>query len=143
MSTEKPRDTVVLLTNEDSVRREISATLKKAGFIVLTASNADSALHLCEEADPSKQLAIIDVGTSETSDMGTSQTNGREFLDRLCQVSPGIRVLFLSNTMAPDALEHLGRSVRKPCGVLRKPFRRAQLLGQVIEVMNQPLAFTA
>ena len=113
MSTEKPRDIVVLLTNEDSVRRVISATLEKAGFIILTASNADSALHLCREGAPSKQLAIID-------DVGTSQGSGREFLDRLCQVSPGIRVLFL-----------------------RKPFRRAQLLGQVMEVMSQPLAFTA
>jgi len=134
METAELGNSVVLVTNEDNVRKAVTSTLEKAGFMVLSAANADSALSLCREVDTPIRLAIVDAGIGRIDEP--------EFLESLYRAAPGIRVLFMSNSTAPEALEHLEKpweAVR----VLRKPFRRAQLLGRVLEVMSEPLAFTA
>jgi len=134
MQTSEPESRVVLITKEDNVRRAVRSTLEKAGFTILAASNADSALRLCREVDAPIRLAIVDVGSG--------QIDEPEFLELLRQSAPGIRVLFMSNSSAPGALEDMGQPW-KGGRVLPKPFRRAQLLGKVLEVMSEPLAFTA
>ena len=105
--------------------------LEKAGFLILAASSADSAVRLCRESKAPIQLVIVDLGVDEA---GAS-----EFLASLYCVSTEIRVLFLSNSLGPETVEHLGHA-RQVCGVLPKPFRRAQLLGQVLEAMGEPVA---
>jgi DNA-binding response OmpR family regulator len=134
METAELRDTVILITSEDHIRKAVSSTLEKAGFIILAVSSVDSALSLCREADTPIRLAIVDAG------MG--QINEPEVLESLYQAAPGIRVLFTSDSIAQEAAEYPGKPWNA-CRVLRKPFRRAQLLGRVLEVMSEPLAFTA
>jgi len=134
METAELRNAVVLVTSEEHIRKAVSSTLEKAGFIVLSASNADSALSFCRGGETSIQLVIVDAGPG--------QMNGPDFLERLYQAAPGVRVLFMSNSTAQEAGEYLETSWRG-CLVLRKPFRRAHLLGMVLEAMSEPLAFTA
>jgi DNA-binding NtrC family response regulator len=134
METAELRNTVVLITGEDHVRKAVSSTLEKAGFIILAAASIDSALSLCQGEVSPIRLAIVDAG------MG--QMNEPEVLQSLYQAAPGIRVLFMSNSNAQEAVEYLEKPWNA-CPVLPKPFRRAQLLGRVLEVMSEPLAFTA
>jgi DNA-binding NtrC family response regulator len=134
METAELRNTVVLITSEEHVRKAVSSTLEKAGFIILAASNVESALSLCQEADTPIRLAIVDAGIG--------QMNGPGVLESLNRAAPGIRVMFMANAMTPEAWQHL-EEPWTASRVLRKPFRRAQLLGKVLEVMSEPLAFTA
>jgi two-component system, cell cycle sensor histidine kinase and response regulator CckA len=134
METAELRNTVVLITGEEHVRKAVSSTLEKAGFIVLAASNANAALSLCQEPDTPVQLVIVDAGTGPVNEPG--------FLESLYRCAPGIRVLFLSDSASQEAVEHLEKPWQGRL-VLRKPFRRAHLLGKVLEVMSEPLAFTA
>ena len=125
---------VVLITKEDSVRRAVLSTLEKAGFVVLPASNAASALALCREAGGPVRLAIIDAGIGLTGELG--------LLNSLRQASPSIRVIFMSNSVEPEAVAGLARPWQGD-RVMQKPFRRAKLLGTVLDVMSEPLTFTA
>jgi CheY-like chemotaxis protein len=123
-------NTVVLITRESHVRDAVSSTLEKAGFIILAASNTASVLDLCRKAAMPIRLAIVDVGFGQTEAPG--------FIQSLRQAAPGIRLIFISNSIEPENLEHW-----KGDRVLGKPFRRAHLLGTVLQVMSEPLAFTA
>jgi DNA-binding NtrC family response regulator len=134
MQTAELGNTVVLITSEDHVRKAVSSTLEKAGFIILAAASVDSALNICQGADTTIRLAIVDAGME--------QMNEPAVLQSLYQAAPGIRVLFMSNSTAQEAVEYLEKP-RNAWPVLRKPFRRAQLLGRVLEVMSEPLALTA
>jgi CheY-like chemotaxis protein len=140
METAELRNTVVLITGEDHVRKAVSSTLEKAGFIILAASNVDSALSLCQEADVPIRLAIVDAGLLSKLPLG--QMKEPEVLESLYQAAPGIRVLFMANSIGEEALDHL-EEPWKASRILPKPFRRAQLLGRVLEVMSEPLAITA
>jgi response regulator RpfG family c-di-GMP phosphodiesterase len=64
-----------------------------------------------------------------------------ELVGQLDAISPKMRTLFLTGD-DDQSLRGIGAAghVR---GFLHKPFRRAQLLGQVLEMMDRPLALTA
>ena len=79
------------------------------------------------------RLAIVDVGFGPVEEPG--------FVENLRQAAPGIRVIFMSNSMDPESELPVRRW--KGDRVMAKPFRRAHLLGTVLEVMSEPLAFTA
>jgi len=115
---------VVLVTNEEATRKAVSSTLEKAGFTIVPASSADDALDLCQALNPPAQLAIVDADA--------------EFLPRWRRACPTTRVLLMTNAEADGT----GAGLRGG-RVLHKPFRRAQLLGTVLEVLSEPLAFTA
>jgi DNA-binding NtrC family response regulator len=124
---------VLIADDEEGVVREISSTLEKAGFTVLTARNQSDVLNLCSKAGNPIQLAIVD--------MAMPNTNGRELAERLYECYPGIRILFTAGDETGDAQSARvsGRVIR----FLHKPFRRAQLLGSVLKVLDEPLAFSA
>ena len=122
MKTLDSDNKVVVLSKEEATRKAVSSTLGKAGFTIVPASSADDALHLCQGLNPPARLAIVD-GDSE-------------FLPRLRRACPAMRVLFMASSEAEESGLRGGR-------VLHKPFRRAQLLGTVLDVLREPLAFTA
>ncbi|HTX36166.1 MAG TPA: hypothetical protein VME43_14150, partial [Bryobacteraceae bacterium] len=65
----------------------------------------------------------------------------QDLVYQLHQISPSLRVLFLSG----ESPSELARSVRARWHgkFLLKPFRRSQLLGQVLTLMDEPLVLTA
>jgi response regulator RpfG family c-di-GMP phosphodiesterase len=135
MATEDSPDTaLVVADNQETVLQAVSTTLEKAGFTILAASSGAQALKYCRESHRPVRLAIIDAATAGI--------NVVELVGQLDAVSPTMRTLFLANDEEEQFLHGVGASghIR---GFLRKPFRRAQLLGQVLEMMDQPLVLTA
>jgi CheY-like chemotaxis protein len=118
---------VVVGDDGEAILREVSATLEKAGFIVVTASSGRAALDRCREHRRPVDLAVIDTAAAGI--------NPLEVATRLHEMSPGVRMLFLSegNSETIRATESLGH-VRR---FLRTPFRRAHFLGRVLEMMDQ------
>ena len=112
--------------------KKVSATLEKAGFVVLTASSGRAVLDRCREHHCRVDLAVIDTAATGIKPMEVAQ--------QLHEMAPRVRMLFLS-----DDAETLpeSRPVGHVRGFLRKPFRRSRFLGRVLEMMEQPNALSA
>jgi CheY-like chemotaxis protein len=129
-----PDNAVVLVADgEVSVLKNVSSTLQKAGFTVLMAHGGPAVLDVCANHREPIQLAIMDM---------TMAGNGPDLVERLDGSYPGIRFLFTSALDESGNLRQIGRSGRTR-EFLQKPFRRSQLLGRVLQVMDAPLVRTA
>jgi len=124
---------VLVADGEANVLQDVSSTLGKAGYTVVTALGRPAMVDAYARHRDRIQLAIVDVAILE-SEPG--------MVERLDRSYPGIRVLFTSNGEETEAVKRVGRSGRGR-GFLRKPFRRSQLLGRVMKAMDTPLAATA
>ncbi|HUI57460.1 MAG TPA: response regulator [Bryobacteraceae bacterium] len=134
MSTHERQSARVLVADgEEKVLRVVSSTLEKAGFEVLTAGNRSAAIEACRKQTRPIQLAIVDTAIPG---------NGHELVEQLYECQPGIRILFTSVQDEPETIHAVGPS-GQPRGFLRKPFRRSQLLGRVLNAIDAPLVATA
>jgi len=121
---------VLVADGEERVLQQVSPTLEKAGFTVLTTLGWSATLEFCRDYGEPVQLAIIDI------EMGTGS---QELLRELYQTHPGVRVLFTSTGDPPG---QVGLSAHFS-GFLKKPFRRSRLLGSVLKAIDAPLPHTA
>jgi CheY-like chemotaxis protein len=129
-----PENAVVLVVDsEASVLKNVSSTLGKAGFTVLTALGAGAVPHVCEHLHKPIQLAIMETA------MAAGES---DLVEHLYDSNPGIRILFTSAKDESGTVRQMGRS-GKVREFLQKPFRRSQLLGRVLEVLDTPLVHTA
>jgi DNA-binding NtrC family response regulator len=134
MGTEDSLNTAVVVGDErGDVLKEVSATLEKVGFVVMTATNGRAALDRCREQRRPVDLAVIDTAAAGIKPL--------EVTEQLHQMSPRVRMLFLSdgNVNTIPGTESRGHIRR----FLAKPFRRSRFLGQVLEMMEEPKALSA
>jgi CheY-like chemotaxis protein len=124
---------VLVADGEASVLKNVASTLEKAGFTVLTAHGGRAVLDVCAEHREPIQLAIMDM---------TMSANGPDLVECLDGSYPGIRFLFTSSVDESGTVRQIGRSGRTR-EFLQKPFRRSQLLGRVLQVLDAPLVSTA
>src|SRR5688572_2781348 len=82
------RKTVLVLDDEDSVRRLVTAVLESAGFHVLSAAEGARALDIARTHHGPIHLLITDVTMPEM--------DGREAASAITAVRPHCRVLFIS-----------------------------------------------
>jgi CheY-like chemotaxis protein len=124
---------VVIGDHHAAALKKVSSTLRKAGFVVVTASNGRAALDCCRREHVPVGLAVIDTAAAGVKSPDVEQ--------QLYEMYPNIRMLFLSDDN-PETVHETGASgqVRR---VLRKPYRRSRLLGRVLEMMQQPRAMGA
>jgi len=132
-SNESTVGVLVVANDEEAVLRPVSSTLEKAGFAVTGAPSGPSALERCRQSRWQPELAVIDT-TVPGMDL-------QDLVSQLHQISPSLRVLFL----AGESPSEVARTVRARWRgkFLRKPFRRSQLLGQVLTLMAEPMVLTA
>jgi two-component system cell cycle sensor histidine kinase/response regulator CckA len=123
---------VVVAGDQDKVREVVSATLGKVGFQVLTAPTGAVALSRCRESHDPVGLMVVDTPLPGM--------NLSDFLSQLRDVCPAVRILFLADFLGNEAG---GKPQSRQLGTLRKPFRRSQLVGSVLELMERPVALTA
>jgi len=119
-------ETVLVVEDEESVRKLIRTILGQAGYTLLEANDGEKALRLCETHTGPIHLVI--------SDVVMPQMSGREFTDRLARTRPEIKVLFISG-YTDNAIVRQG--VLDPeVAFLQKPFTPSALANKVREVLE-------
>jgi len=117
--------TILLVEDEDSVRRTIKRTLERAGYDVLEASDGEKALAVAGHHTEPIDLVVTDVMMPGM--------NGREFADALLQTHPGVGVVFMSGyTDETVSQRGLVDSTRM---FLQKPFTGDQLLSAIRDLI--------
>jgi len=119
-------ETVLLVEDEDEVRRLVSGVLENHGYTVLPAARPNEAMALCASHDGAIDLLLTDAVMPEMS--------GRALAEQVGQMRPDLRVLLMSG-YAEDALE--GRGLSGAGGAfLRKPFTPTVLTRKIREVLD-------
>ncbi len=119
-------ETVLLVEDEDEVRRLVSGVLEHHGYTVLSAARPNEAMALCASHEGAIDLLLTDAVMPEMS--------GRTLAEQVGRMRPGLRVLLMSG-YAEDALE--GRGLAGPGGAfLKKPFTPTVLTRKIREVLD-------
>ena len=125
-STEPARGTILLVEDEDQIRRLAGKVLELAGYTVLAADGADEALRLHAAAGGRVDLLLTDVVMAGR--------NGRELAEELERRQPGVRVLYTS-AYTPDEVLRDG-ILAESVAFLPKPFTPSSLSAKVREALS-------
>ncbi|MBZ5622845.1 MAG: PAS domain S-box protein [Acidobacteriia bacterium] len=130
--TEPPRkhspkgsETILLVADEEGVRKLVFAVLKSNGYDVLEASSGSAALAAYEKNAHKIGLLLTDVGMPPIG--------GFELGRQLCEKSPALKVLYMSG-YRDNA--NGGAGGEPPRAFLHKPFTPDILLAKVREVLD-------
>ena len=119
-------ETVLVVEDEEAVRRMAARILASAGYTVLEAASGDAALTLCERHRNGIDLLVTDVVMPRMS--------GKELAERLGRHEPELKVLYMSG-YTDDAIVHHG--VLEPgTAFIGKPFGAAEFIRKVREVLD-------
>ena len=120
-------ETILVVEDEEGLRRLAARALRSAGYHVLTAANGGEALLMVERFDGPVDLMLTDIVMPGM--------NGRELSDRLRKVRPEMKVLFTSGYIE-DAILHHGM-IENLIDFISKPFGIADLKRKVREVLDR------
>ncbi len=120
------KSTVLLVEDEDAVRRLIVMVLRWNGHTVLEAATASEAMTLCKEHPGPIDLLVTDVIMP--------QMNGRELADHLLRLRHDLKVLFISGYTG-GVLGDRG-VLEDATDFLPKPFTPDQLARKVADVLE-------
>ncbi len=120
-------ETVLIVEDDDSVRKLARNSLKKNGYRVLEAENGENALRVSEAHDGSIDLILTDVVMPKMS--------GKELAGLVGKIHPGVKVIFMSG-YTNDAIVNHGILTR---GVefIEKPFTPKSLASKVRAVLDK------
>ncbi|MGE0489102.1 MAG: ATP-binding protein [Vulcanimicrobiota bacterium] len=118
------RTTVLVVDDEEPVRRVVVKMLVKAGYGVIEAGDGVEALEALA-AEPAVRLVLLDVAMP--------RKDGYQTLTELRQKYPELPVILASGYAEATVLERVADQAQ---GFLKKPFGRAQLLGKIGQLMG-------
>ena len=120
-------ETVLLVEDEQGVRRLLRHVLETRGYQVLEASNGEEALRIFQESGP---IHLV------LTDMIMPRMGGRELANQLYSISPNLRIVFMSGYTDDVLLQtgELGRGM----SFLQKPLRPDILTAKVREALDSP-----
>jgi len=120
------RGLILLVDDEEVVRRSFARLLRQAGHMVIEASDGLKAVETYRQAFPRPNLVILDLDMPVLS--------GEETQDRLLAVDPQVRILFVSGHDEPSRESAV--HARGALGFLRKPCKVQVLLGAVSDALG-------
>jgi two-component system cell cycle sensor histidine kinase/response regulator CckA len=122
-------ETILLVEDEEPLRRMVAGMLSREGYTVVEASDAEEALSLCERSGGNIELVLADVVMPR---MG-----GAELVNRLKSLRPLLKILLMSGY-----LDYEVSGVRMLDGstpFLRKPFTKEALTGKIRQILESPV----
>lgn len=120
------RGLILLVDDEEVVRRSFARLLRQAGHEVLDARNGIEAVDIYRNAFPRPNLVLLDLDMPALT--------GEETQERLLSVDPNVRILFVSGHDEPA--REIAVHARGALGFLRKPCRVHVLLSAVTEALG-------
>ncbi|HUA15906.1 MAG TPA: PAS domain S-box protein [Verrucomicrobiae bacterium] len=124
----KGSETILLVEDEDSVRRATAESLQLQGYTVLEARDGLDALTVAKNHGAIIHLAVTDVVMPNMS--------GGELARQLLQVRPEMKLLFVSGYAGQTVLDH--KVFDLETNFLQKPFSLKQLSAKIREALHQP-----
>src|SRR5262245_38695904 len=119
-------ETVLLVEDEDAVRALAREVLRRHGYVVLEARHGLDALRLAERHPDTIHLMVTDVVMPHMS--------GRDLADRLTEVRPDMKVLFISGYTDHAAMH---RHLTPGAAFLQKPFTPEALARRVRSMLDE------
>jgi len=119
------RETVLLVEDEELVRRFVQTVLETDGYDVIVAADGQDALRLLELRAGPVHLVVTDVRMPRMT--------GLEFVALARRNRPTLGVLFISGYTDAALVE----AAESPDGVLSKPFGAAELSRRVRTVLDR------
>jgi PAS domain S-box-containing protein len=120
-------ETVIVVEDDESLRRMAVKSLESYGYTTLSAENGQEALSMCEKHKDQIHLMLTDVVMPGMS--------GKTLSDRLKALNPDINVLFMSG-YTDNAIMH-NEVLEKGIAFLQKPFTPDRLARKVREVLDE------
>ncbi len=121
-------EVVLVVDDEDAIRRVIRDSLEPLGYRVIDAADGKEALAMCARREQPIDLLITDIVMPLMT--------GPQLVNRLTRRWPGVRVLFISGYM-DRALVHQGMRAAGTA-FLQKPFSPSVLARGVRKVLDEP-----
>ena len=119
-------ETLLLVEDDDQVRRASSRILREQGYEVLVADSDHAAVEIASQ--PDTQIALL------VSDIVMPGIGGVSLSEQITSLQPGLRTLFVSD-YADNQLKQRGLH-RDTEHLLRKPFRPHELAGAVRTILD-------
>ncbi len=119
-------ETILIVEDDEQVRRMAARILTSAGFKVLVAASGGEAIIACEQEEAPIHLLVTDVIMPGL--------NGRELAGRLIALRPALKVVFMSG-YNDDSIARLGvldASVR----FVGKPFSPTELTNAIRDALD-------
>jgi len=121
-------ETVLVVEDDEAVRRLVHRILEPAGYQVLSAPNGPAAQALCEQRPGLVNLLLVDVVLPVM--------DGAAVAEALSRQRPGLRVLFMSGYIDDTVIRHnLPEGGRE---LIHKPFSAGDLLHKIREMLDRP-----
>jgi PAS domain S-box-containing protein len=121
------RETILLVEDDDTVRRLTKLALERHGFRVIEAALPEQALSLA--TPPEEPIALL------LTDVVMPQLSGPELAERIKNMRPGLPVLYMSGY--PAGMIMKGESLDVTVRLLSKPFTTEELLATVEEALRK------
>ncbi len=119
--------TVLLVEDDDMVRKITTEMLQAIGYTTLSARTPIEALSFCRNADTRIDLVITDVIMPQFS--------GKELSDRIKAIRPGAKVLFMSG-YSTNVIAHQG-ILEEGVHFIQKPFSLSDLARKISDAMTE------
>ncbi len=116
---------ILLVEDEDAVRKLARLVLEASGYTVLESRNGREGLALCEAHEGPIDLLVTDVVMPELG--------GRELAEGALKLRPGMKVMFMSGHTQDVVLKE---GVKKGTAFLQKPFTPAGLAQKVRDSLD-------
>ena len=122
-------ETILVVEDEEIVRKLACKVLEKNGYRVLEASNGEEALHIVQKQNGNPIHLVV-------TDVVMPGMSGRQLIDRLVSLWPQTKALYMSG-YTNDAIVHHG--VLAPgIAYIQKPFTPNDLILKVRTVLDGP-----
>jgi two-component system cell cycle sensor histidine kinase/response regulator CckA len=121
--------TILLVEDEEAVRKLTRQMLKRMGYSVIEAANGEEGVRMLGQ-DPQRFDLLI-------TDVVMPGMNGRELAEYCARLSPGLRVLYMSGYADHAVIEH--GMIEPDTVFIQKPFTPEDLHRKLCEVMDTRL----
>ncbi|BBO87861.1 cache domain-containing protein [Desulfosarcina ovata] len=119
-------ETILIVEDEPSLMEMGQIMLARLGYEVLPATTPGEAIQMVKECSGDIHLFLTDVIMPEM--------NGRELIDRLLDIRPGTKYMFMSG-YAADVITGKG-AIDQASNFIQKPFNLKDFAGKLREILN-------
>ncbi|HTZ52370.1 MAG TPA: PAS domain S-box protein, partial [Spirochaetia bacterium] len=121
-------ETILVVEDEASILLMLQRALAQLGYTVIAAHSPAEALRAAEEHPGTLHLLLTDVVMPGM--------NGRQLVERVAQLRPGVRALFMSGHTA-EVISQRG-VIEEGMPFIQKPFATAALASRIREILGAP-----